>query len=106
VGENRDRLLSFIEHQGIELVFTERIAPALGMSYRGRIAILPSLSKAEEFLTLVHEVAGDVAQGRAPDGDDQSRSRDGGEAIAFVVGKAVGLENANASADYVAFAVM
>jgi hypothetical protein len=41
VGENRDRLIGFIERQGIELVFTERIAPALGMSYGGRIAILP-----------------------------------------------------------------
>src|SRR6185437_7713867 len=37
VGENRDRLIAFIERQGIELVFSERIAPALGMSYGGRI---------------------------------------------------------------------
>src|SRR3984957_16207358 len=36
VGENRDRLLSFLERQGIELIFTENIAPALGMSYAGR----------------------------------------------------------------------
>jgi hypothetical protein len=41
VGENHDRLLSFIDRQGIELVFTEKIAPALGMSYGGRTAILP-----------------------------------------------------------------
>src|ERR1700678_4629487 len=41
VGENRDRLVSFIESQGIELVFTEKIAPALGMSYGGKIAIYP-----------------------------------------------------------------
>ena len=41
VGENHDRLLSFIDRQGIELVFTEKIAPALGMSYGGRIAIMP-----------------------------------------------------------------
>ena len=27
VGENRDKLIAFIERQGIELVFTERIAP-------------------------------------------------------------------------------
>jgi hypothetical protein len=27
VGENRDRLLSFLERQGIELVVTENIAP-------------------------------------------------------------------------------
>jgi hypothetical protein len=38
VGENRDRLVSFIEQQGIELVFTEKITPALGISYGGRIA--------------------------------------------------------------------
>jgi hypothetical protein len=57
VGENRDRLIAFIERQGIQLVFTENIAPALGMSYGGRIAILPGQSKAEEFSTLVHELA-------------------------------------------------
>lgn len=48
VGENRDRLITFIERQGIELVFTENIAPALRMSYGGRISILPGQSKAEE----------------------------------------------------------
>jgi hypothetical protein len=57
VGDNRDRLVSFIDRQGIELVFTENIAPALGVSYGGRIAILPGQSKAEEFSTLVHELA-------------------------------------------------
>jgi hypothetical protein len=30
VGENHDRLLSFIDRQGIEFVFTENIAPAQG----------------------------------------------------------------------------
>jgi hypothetical protein len=57
VGENYDRLVSFIERQGIEIVFTDKIAPALGMSYGGRIAILPGQSKAETFATLVHELA-------------------------------------------------
>ena len=57
VRENRDRLLSFIEQQDIELVFSENIAPALGVSYGGRIAILPGQSQAEEFSTLVHELA-------------------------------------------------
>jgi hypothetical protein len=57
VGENRDRLLAFIAHQGIEVSFTDRIAPALGMSYGGRIAILPRQSHAGEFSTLVHELA-------------------------------------------------
>ena len=57
VGENRERLVSFIKEQGIELVFTEKIAPALGISYGGRIAIMPGQSEAEEFSTLVHELA-------------------------------------------------
>jgi hypothetical protein len=48
VGENRARLISFINKQNIELVFTENIAPALGTSYGGRIAILPGQSEAEE----------------------------------------------------------
>ncbi len=38
VGENRDRLLSFIERQRVELIFTENIASALDMSYGGRIS--------------------------------------------------------------------
>lgn len=42
VGENRDRLVEFVNAQGIELVFTENIAPALGVSYGGRIALLPA----------------------------------------------------------------
>jgi hypothetical protein len=57
VAENRDRLVSFIEGQGIALTYTEKIAPALDVSYGGRIAILPGQSKAEEFSTLVHELA-------------------------------------------------
>ncbi len=43
--------------QGIELEFRESIAPALGVSYGGRIAILPGQEPAEEFSTLVHELA-------------------------------------------------
>ena len=57
VGENRERLFAFVERQGIELSFSESIAPALGMSYGGKIALLPGQSKAEEFSTLVHELA-------------------------------------------------
>jgi hypothetical protein len=57
VGEYRERLIDFLIAQGIELEFKESIAPALGMSYGGRIAILPGQAAAEEFSTLVHEIA-------------------------------------------------
>ncbi len=102
VGENRDRLIAFIEHQGIELVFSERIAPALGMSYGGRIAILPGQSKAEEFSTLVHELAHEMlhkAERRTATTKVVRETE--AEAIAFVIGKAVGLETGTKSADYI-----
>jgi hypothetical protein len=57
VGEYRERLINFTIAQGIELEFKESIAPALGISYGGRIAILPGQAPAEEFSTLVHELA-------------------------------------------------
>jgi hypothetical protein len=102
VGENRNRLLAFIERQGIELVFTENIAPALGVSYGGRIAILPGQSKAEEFSTLVHELAHEMlhkAERRTTTTKVVKETE--AEAIAFIVGKAVGLETGSASADYI-----
>ena len=57
VGERRDRLIAFLNTQNIKLEFNEKIAPALGVSHGGRIALLPGQSKAEEFTTLVHETA-------------------------------------------------
>jgi antirestriction protein ArdC len=102
VGDNRDRLLAFIEKQGIELVFTERIAPALGMSYGGRIAVLPGQSKAEEFSTLVHELAHEMlhkAERRTATTKVVRETE--AESIAFVVGKAIGLKAGTASADYI-----
>ena len=56
-GESIDRLAAFLNSRGIQLVYNEKIAPALGMSYGGRIALLPGQSRAEAFATLVHETA-------------------------------------------------
>jgi hypothetical protein len=102
VGENRDRLVLFIESQGIDLVFTEKIAPALGMSYGGKIAICPGQGEAEEFSTLVHELAHEMlhkAERRTTTTKVVRETE--AEAIAFVIGKAVGLETGSASADYI-----
>ena len=102
VGENHDRLVSFIERQGIDLAFTEKIAPALGMSYGGRIAILPGQSKAETFATLVHETAHELLHRSERRTVTTKIVRETeAEAVAFVVGKAVGLVNDNASASYI-----
>ena len=92
VGEYRDRLIDFVIAQGIELEFKESIAPALGMSYGGKIALLPGQSAAEEFSTLVHEAARDVAQGRRRTATTKTVRETEAEAIAFVVGKTIGLD--------------
>jgi hypothetical protein len=90
VGENRDRLVSYIERQSIELVFTENIAPALGVSHGGRIAILPGQSEAEEFSTLVHELAHEMlhkAERRTTTTKVVKETE--AEAVAFVIGNAM-----------------
>lgn len=104
VGEHREWLMGFIERQGIGLEFNERIAPALGMSYGGKIALLPGQSKAEEFSTLVHELAHEMlhkAERRTTVTKVVREAEAEAEAIAFVVAKAVGLETGSASADYI-----
>ncbi len=102
VGEHRDRLIAFITIQGIELEFNERIAPAMGMSYGGKIVLLPGQSKAEEFATLVHELAHEMLHKAERRTQTTKTVRETeAEAIAFVVSKAVGLQTGTASADYI-----
>jgi hypothetical protein len=84
VGEYRERLIDFVIAQGIELEFKKSIAPALGMSYCGKIAILPGQSAPEEFSTLVHELAHEnVAQGRAAHRHHQDGTGDGSRGNRF-----------------------
>jgi hypothetical protein len=101
-GENIDRLAAFLKRQGIQLVYNPKIAPALGMSYGGRIAILPGQSKAEEFSTLVHEAAHEMLhKAERRTATTKTVRETEAEAVAFVVGKAVGLITGTASADYI-----
>jgi hypothetical protein len=53
----RERLLNFVEKQGVELSYSERIAPARGLSFGGKITLLSGMQPAEEFSTLTHEIA-------------------------------------------------
>src|SRR3984957_6239840 len=101
-GESIDRLAAFLKSQGIQLVYNVKIAPALGMSYGGRIAILPGQSKAEEFSTLVHEAAHELLhKAERRTATTKTVRETEAEAVAFVVGKAVGLVAGTASADYI-----
>ena len=101
-GEFRDRLVDFVIGQGIVLEFKEGIAPALGVSYGGKIALLPGQSSAEEFSTLVHELAHEMLhKADRRTATTKTVRETEAEAIAFVVGKTIGLETGRASADYI-----
>lgn len=102
VGDFRERLIDFTIAQGIALEFKESIAPALGMSYGGKIALLPGQEPAEEFSTLVHELAHEMlhkAERRIATTKTVRETE--AEAIAFVVSQTIGLDAGRASADYI-----
>jgi hypothetical protein len=102
VGEYRERLIDFVIAQGIGLEFKENIAPALGMSYGGRIALLPGQSAPDEFSTLVHELAHEMLhKAERRNATTKTVRETEAEAIAFVVGKTIGLSTGRASADYI-----
>jgi len=102
VGGHRDRLIEFLGRQNIALDYTENIAPALGVSYGGKIALLPGQSKAEEFVTLVHEVAHELLHKTDRRTKTTATVRETeAEAVAFIVGQGIGLEMGRASSDYI-----
>jgi antirestriction protein ArdC len=99
VGTHLDRLREFVAARGICLEYREDIRPALGISYGGRIALLPGQSKAEEFTALVHETTHEFLH-HAERPTDQTVRETEAEAVAFVVARAVGL-NASTSVSYI-----
>jgi hypothetical protein len=102
VGEHRDRLIGFLAQQNIALEYNENIAPALGVSYGGKIVLLPGQSDAEALVSLVHETAHELlhkAERRTM--TTQTVRETEAEAVAFIVGQAVGLEMGTASSDYI-----
>ncbi len=88
--------------RGIQLTYSDDLHGALGASYGGRIAILNGQSKAETFATLVHETAHELLHRAERRTATTKTVREmEAEAVAFVVGKAVGLVTSTASADYI-----
>ncbi len=51
-----ERLVKFAI-QGVEFNYSDKIGPAKGLSHGGKITLLPGMQAAEEFSTLVHEIA-------------------------------------------------
>jgi hypothetical protein len=107
VSEYRERLFKFVEGQNVELSFSERIAPAKGLSHGGKITLLSGLQPAEEFSTLVHEIAHEMLhRGERRTLTTKQVRETEAEAVAFVVCQSIGLRNGTASQDYVVFGFM
>ena len=101
-GASLDRLREYVIAQGITLEYNESIAPALGAAFGTIIRILPGQTKAEEFTTLVHELAHLMLKHCERRSEITKTVRETeAEAIAFVVGKSIGLKTSTASADYI-----
>jgi hypothetical protein len=96
------RLINFVIMQGIKFGYSENIAPAKGVSYGGAIRLLPDMSEAEQFATLVHETAHElIHKSERRTLITKTVRETEAEAIAFVVCKAIGRETGTASADYI-----
>ena len=100
-GSKTAALRAAILERGITVESADDLGGALGTSAGGRIQILNGLSSAEELVVLAHEYAHELLH-RA---DDRPASRDTreleAEAVAFVVGEAIGLDVGQSSRDYI-----
>lgn len=95
-------LKAFVRDRGIELIYSDAIAPAKGMSSGGRITLLPGMSQAETFAVLAHEVAHELLHRTERRSRTTHRIRETeAEAVAFIVCSAIGLDLITASSDYI-----
>jgi len=102
VSGYRERLFEFVQSQGVELSYSERIAPAKGLSHGGKITLLSGMKPAEEFSTLVHEIGHEMLhRGDRRTLTTKKVRETEAEAVAFVVCNAVGLQNGTSSQDYI-----
>jgi antirestriction protein ArdC len=104
-GDPEDRILqlqALAKAQGISLEYSDQIAPARGVSYGGKVVLLPGQTAAEEFSTLTHELAHELLHRGERRSATSKRIRETeAEATAFVVTSAIGLDTGSASSDYI-----
>jgi len=102
-GERLERLKAFVTARDIALAYKDDLGGALGVSKGGTICLLNGLSPAEEYCTLAHEASHEILhRGKERLTLSKVVKELEAEAVAYVVAKAAGLENAlSQSADYI-----
>ncbi len=102
VSGYRERLVKFVEGQSIELLYSDKIGPAKGLSHGGKITLLSGMQPAEEFSTLAHEIGHEMLhRGERRTLTTKSVRETEAEAVAFVVCQAIGLETGSSASDYI-----
>ena len=102
VSGYRERLVKFVAARGVTLNYSERIAPAKGLSFGGKITLSSGMQPAEEFSTLAHEIAHEMLHhGERRTLTTKPVRETEAEAVAFVVCQAVGLDNGTSAQDYI-----
>ncbi len=100
-GDAADRLRDFASSRAIAVETAVHLGGADGVSMGGQIVLRLGLSPAEECSVLAHELAHELLHR----GEDRPASKTvrelEAEAVAFIVGQAVGLSNRHACADYI-----
>ncbi len=99
-GRFLESLLQFASDRKIRVEFTDDLGKADGASRGGHVRIRESLTLAERFSVLSHELAHELLH---HDGQERSRTvkETEAEAVAYVVCEAAGLECSTASSDYI-----
>lgn len=101
-GERLARVEDLVRSKGIELQYEDDLGGALGVSRGGTIAILSSLTYAQKFATLVHELAHELLHrgDRRQETTKVVRETEA-EAVAYVVCRSVGLDCSTQASDYI-----
>ena len=101
VGANLERIQRVVVDSGIELKF-EQLDGAHGYSVGGKVVIDQSLSDAEKFQTIAHELAHErLHQGERKAVATKTVKETEAEAVGFIVSQAFGLDSMTHCTDYI-----
>jgi hypothetical protein len=101
-GDYAERLKGLVRQLSIELEYSDQLGGALGVSKGGAIVLKEGLEPAQEFTTLVHELAHEILHHNEDRAGTTKKSRElQAEAVAYVVAQAIGLDTGTASTDYI-----
>jgi hypothetical protein len=101
-GDALLKLLDFAASRNIAITSHADLGSASGLSYGGRIELLGGMSDAETVSVLAHELGHELLHKDEKRTKHNANTRElEAEAVAFVVGRCIGLKTGTSSADYI-----